>query len=81
MKRVPLVSKRKLGVFFADSLGFIVNFLEISQCRHVYTSCIEFMSENDPVAKNRIEFQWRSKLPGTSSEALENIVLYTLKDK
>ena len=29
------------------------------------------MSESDPVAKNRIEFQWGSKLPGTSSEALK----------
>ena len=36
------------------------------------TSYSEFMSESDPVAKNRIEFQWGSKLPGTSSEALTN---------
>ena len=28
------------------------------------------MSESDLVAKNRIEFQWGSKLTGTSSEAL-----------
>ena len=34
------------------------------------TSCSEFVSESDPVVKNRIEFQWGSKLPGTSSEAL-----------
>ena len=34
------------------------------------TSCSEFMSESGPVAKNRIEFQWGSKLPGTSLEAL-----------
>ena len=34
------------------------------------TSCSEFMSESDPVAKNPIEFQWGSKLQGTSSEAV-----------
>ena len=34
------------------------------------TSCSEFMSESETVAKNRIEFQWGSKLQGTSSEAL-----------
>ena len=34
------------------------------------TSCSELMSESDPLAKNRIEFQWGSKQPGTSSEAL-----------
>ena len=34
------------------------------------TSCSEFMSESDPLAKNCTEFQWGSKLPGTSSEAL-----------
>ena len=28
------------------------------------------MSERETVAKNRIEFQWGSKLQGTSSEAL-----------
>ena len=28
------------------------------------------MSESETVAKNRIEFQWGSKLQGTSSEAL-----------
>ena len=28
------------------------------------------MSEGETVAKNRIEFQWGSKLQGTSSEAL-----------
>ena len=31
------------------------------------------MSESETVAKNRIEFQWRSKLQGTSSEALNHI--------
>ena len=35
-----------------------------------FASSIEFESESDPVAKNRIEFQWGSTLPGTSSEAL-----------
>ena len=35
-----------------------------------FTSCSEFMSESETVAKNRIEFQWGSKLQGTSSEAL-----------
>ena len=30
------------------------------------------MSESENVAKNRIEFQWGSKLQGTSSEALAN---------
>ena len=34
------------------------------------TSCSEVMSEGETVAKNRIEFQWGSKLQGTSSEAL-----------
>ena len=34
------------------------------------TSFIEFESLSDPLAKNRIEFQWGSKLQGTSSEAL-----------
>ena len=35
-----------------------------------FTSSIEFESQSDPIAKNRIEFQWGSKLQGTSSEAL-----------
>ena len=35
-----------------------------------FTSCSEFMSGSETVAKNRIEFQWGSKLQGTSSEAL-----------
>ena len=30
-----MYGKRKSGVFFADSLGFEVSFLEISQRRHV----------------------------------------------
>ena len=30
------------------------------------------MSESETVAKNRIEFQWGSKLQGTSLEALQN---------
>ena len=38
------------------------------------TSCSEFRSESETVAKNRIEFQWGSKLQGTSSEALLFIV-------
>ena len=33
-----MYGKRKSGVFFADSLGFEVSFLEISQRRHVVTS-------------------------------------------
>ena len=42
-------------------------------CRYRFanlTSYSEFMSKSDPVAKNRIEFQWGSEQPGTSSEAL-----------
>ena len=35
------------------------------------------MSESDPVAKNCIEFQWGSKLPGTSSEALVFVAYLT----
>ena len=35
------------------------------------------MSESETVAKNRIEFQWGSKLQGTSSEALDLIVVYS----
>ena len=35
-----------------------------------FTSSIEFESLSETVAKNRIEFQWESKLQGTSSEAL-----------
>ena len=34
------------------------------------TCCSEFMSETETVVKNRIEFQWGSKMQGTSSEAL-----------
>ena len=40
------------------------------------TSCSEFMSESETVAKNRIEFQWGSKLQGTSSEALGNCTIF-----
>ena len=44
---------------------------ELCRCRVAnFTSCSEFMSESETVAKNRIEFQWGSKLQGTSSEAL-----------
>ena len=41
------------------------------------TSCSEFMSESETVAKNRIEFQWGSKLQGTSSEALNQPINQT----
>ena len=35
-----------------------------------FTSCSEIMSGSETVAKIHIEFQWGSKLQGTSSEAL-----------
>ena len=31
------------------------------------------MLESDPLAKNRVEFQWESKLLGTNSKALAEI--------
>ena len=34
------------------------------------------MSESDPVAKNRTEFQLGSKLLGTSTEALSGHILF-----
>ena len=44
---------------------------ELRRCRVTnFTSSIESESSWETVAKNRTEFQWGSKLQGTSSEAL-----------
>ena len=75
------MGKEKVVLFLAYSLGSNIkctsyNFRDVFElCRYRVanlTSCSEFMSGSDPIVKNHIEFQWRSKLLGTSLEALEN---------
>ena len=65
---MPQYGKRKSGVFFAVRVGFQVCFLEISQRRHVH-DVINIVSVQVTITVGK-QFQWGSKLQGTSSEAL-----------
>ena len=58
-------------VLYHNIVMYIRDVFELCRYRVAnFTSSIEIESLSVPVAKNRIEFQWGSKLLGTSLEAL-----------